>query len=186
MSGVLSDNLGRSSGLIKAVAAPASGFTQGTEVASTSGTTVAFSSIPAGIDMIVVGFNGVSTNGTSGFRLRIGDAGGIETSGYESGIGRIYIDGANTTNGGRHTAGFGILQTLTAAGDTVHGQIILTLEDSSNFTWVAQGQLWDSGALDYINNSCGSKTLSAELTQLDVTTVSGDTFDAGAINIMYQ
>jgi hypothetical protein len=37
------------------------------------------------------------------------------------------------------------------------------------------------------NTSSGGKTLSAELTQIRITTTNGtDTFDAGSINILYE
>ena len=55
---------------------------QGTKVASTSGTAINFTSVPAGVKRVTLSMQGVSTNGTSNHRILIGDSGGLETSGY--------------------------------------------------------------------------------------------------------
>ena len=53
-----------------------------TAVATTSGTAFNFTGIPATVKRINVLFNEVSTNGSSIVLIRLGDSGGIETSGY--------------------------------------------------------------------------------------------------------
>ena len=60
------------------------GYTLGTPVATTSGTSIDFTGIPAGVKQIIISFNEVSTSGTSTKMIQIGDAGGIETTGYLS------------------------------------------------------------------------------------------------------
>jgi len=58
-------------------------------------------------------------------------------------------------------------------GTTFVGNGILAYSDSTYGATVA--------------NSAGSKTLSAQLDRIRITTVNGtDTFDAGSINIMYE
>jgi len=52
----------------------------GTAVASTSGTSIDFTSIPSWVKRVTVMFAGVSTNGTGSYLIQIGDSGGIETS----------------------------------------------------------------------------------------------------------
>ncbi len=59
------------------------------------------------------------------------------------------------------------------------------LEDASDFTWVASGSVGQSDAAK-MHITGASKSLSAELTQVRITTVNGtDAFDAGVINISY-
>ena len=161
------------------------GWTLGTAQATTSGTAVPFGSIPAGVKHIVVNFVGVS-QGSANSRLivRIGDAGGIETSGYLSTGVPLHL--ATVSGHGRITDAFNVsaLSDFDAA-KTVDGAAEFFLEDSSAFTWVMQSYLGCSDQ-DQSYLSAGSKSLSAELTQLVVTTAGGSTFDAGAVNIMYM
>ena len=63
----------------------AAGLTLATEQATTSGTDVTFSSIPAGTKMIFIMWEALSYTANSiNTKVEIGDSGGIETSGYES------------------------------------------------------------------------------------------------------
>lgn len=155
---------------------PAGGFTLSTEQATTSGTSVTFGSIPAGTKMIVIMFEGVSFLGAGKLDITIGDAGGLETSGYDSTL--IFHTGTNAAVSGSTTAfEFG------DAGGTnaVVGTMTLTLKNAAAFTWMATGSSQpDSGNF---TTQAGVKSLSAELTQLSI---SGGTFDAGSINIQYQ
>jgi hypothetical protein len=60
----------------------------------------------------------------------------------------------------------------------------LSLMDSASFQWVqTHGMTRNSGA--GIAGG-GAKSLSEELTQIRVTTVGGNTFNAGTINISYR
>lgn len=156
------------------------GITLGTEIASTSGTTIDFTSIPAGTKRIAIMFVGVSTNGTTDLLIQLGDAGGFETSGY-LGVSGNGAGGTNTA----FTAGFGII-TLSTAATVLSGTVTLTLENSTAFTWTAFGALGHSNTNQFAVTN-GSKSLSAELTQVRITTVNGtDAFDLGAINIQYN
>ena len=60
----------------------ADNIVQGTPQASTSGTSIDVDSLPAGVKRITINFVGVSTSGTSNLMVQIGDAGGIESTGY--------------------------------------------------------------------------------------------------------
>lgn len=157
----------------------------GTQQASTSGTSITFSSIPAGVRKIQVHFSGVSTNasGSSNIIIQIGDSGGIETSSYLGSA--TTLTNAAAVGAARFTTGFGVIATA-IAGMTLHGTATLTLMNSSTFTWACTSILGHSNA-DTISMGAGVKSLSAELTQLAITTVNGtDAFDAGAINISYE
>ena len=152
-------------------------FTLASRQATTSGTSIDFTSIPAGTKVITINFSGVSTNGSSDAIIQIGDSGGVETSGYT---------GANvdsTQSGGVDmSAGF-ILDNLQAAGTALYGSVILTLLNSSTFTWSMTSTIAHGS---YLTFSAGGKALSAELDRVRLTTENGsDTFDAGSVNILY-
>ena len=157
------------------------GISRGTAVASTSGTSIDFTSIPSWVKRITVMFSGLSVNGTSVPIIQLGDAGGIEITGYLGGSSGISTNVA-TSN---FTTGFGITNANLAAS-VLHGSIVLTLIDASTNTWVAFGTNSKSDA-SYSSVTGGSKSLSATLDRVRMTTVNGtDTFDAGSINILYE
>lgn len=150
----------------------------GTAVASTSGTAINFSSIPSWVKRITVTFAGVSTNGTNNVIMTIGDSGGLEVAGYAGAAGRPAGATAFTT-------AFGLINAMSAVV-IVHGQAIITLLDAATNTWVYTSVLARSDSAD-IYTGGGSKSLSATLDRLSITTAGGtDTFDAGTINIIYE
>jgi hypothetical protein len=153
-----------------------------TEQASTSGTSIDFTSIPSWAKKITIQFVGVSTSGTDSLLVQLGDSGGVEDTGY---LGASFgVTNAGSASVANFTAGFGI--SSSDAGNVFHGTVVLTLEDSANFTWVASGHLAFSNAASVVFTA-GSKSLSAALDRVRVTTTSGtDTFDAGAINCLYE
>lgn len=150
-----------------------------TAIASTSGTSIDFTSIPAGVKRITVMFYGVSTNGSSNWLVRIGN-GSFTTTGY---LGSASYNGAS--NGGANsTAGF--IFVIGGSGQIMHGSMTLMLVDTSTNKWVEQGVLGDSSQA-YTFLSGGSTSLSGALDRVRITTVNGtDTFDAGSINILYE
>ena len=151
-------------------------FVAGTAVASTSGTSIDFTSIPSWVKRVTVMFNGVSTNGTSLFLIQLGDSGGIETTGYLSGVGARNLE---TTS----TAGFVLNQA--GSSTSVFTGVIPICTVSANL-WITSGVL-NRTTDGFANSFGGAKTLSDTLTQLRITTVNGtDTFDAGSINILYE
>lgn len=161
----------------------ASAITSGTAVASTSGTSIDFTSIPSWVKRITVMFNGVSTSGTSNLYLQIGTSSGVETSGYISGIGTS--SSAGSAGYSSATTAF-ILVGINTATDTQNGSVVLT--NVSGNIWTEMGALnRASGGTSAVATSAGSKTLAAVLDRVRITTASGtDTFDAGSINILYE
>lgn len=145
-----------------------SAITLTAEQATTSGSSINFPGIPAGVKRITVMFSGVSTTGTFSMLIRIGDAGGIETSGYNS----------SASNG------FEVAIPASAAS-TISGNVTLSLQNAATFTWVSSGAFWVSGGGSN-QASGGSKSLSAELTQVTVTISGADTFDLGALSLSYE
>ena len=164
-------------GSVPVFAAVSAGFTIGTEQATTSGTTVTFGSIPAGTKMIIMNLHGVSqTSGDNYWGVRLGDAGGIETSGYVSES--VGDSGSMATATNRLAFGDNVV----SSGDA-SGQMILTLQDASNYTWCETFTIRTTTSELY--NGAGVKSLSAELTQVQLY-LSAGTFDAGAVNILYM
>jgi hypothetical protein len=150
-----------------------------TAVASTSGTSIDFTSIPSWVKRITVMFSGVSTNGTSSTLVQLGDSGGIENTGYVCQANR---NGSGSTSGGTSTAGFIILQN--DAATNLSGP--LTIAKVNGNTWVVGYSLGSPATTNSFVGG-GTKTLSDTLTQVRITTVNGtDTFDAGTINILYE
>ena len=162
----------------------------GTAVASTSGTSIDFTGIPAGVKRVTINFVGVSTNGTSALLAQIGDSGGIEATGYLGSSALIAGAYAGAVGVLTFTAGLGVANRVSgaAAADLYHGSVVFELENSSAFTWVGRSMISDSNASSgqLFLASC-SKSLSAALDRVRITTVNGtDTFDAGEINISYS
>jgi hypothetical protein len=169
-----------SSGIITASAGNLM-LVSGTRVASTSGTSIDFTSLPSWVKRITVTLQGISGNNSSDPLIRLGTSGGFVTSGY-LGAATAMSSSLGTTN---YTNGFGIYQSGQAgAGVIIHGTMIISSVGSNG--WVASGTFARS---DGSNTSImgGSIALGAALTQVRVTFANGtDTFDAGAINILYE
>ena len=156
-------------------------FTNGTAVASTSGTAIDFTSIPSWVKRITVMFSGVSTSGISNPQIQLGDSGGIEASGYLCAAVNL-----STSNGPANSTTGLLLDGNHSAADIFHGNAVITLMDAST-------NLWSFSCIGGLSNSAaskvggGSKSLSATLDRVRITTVNGtDTFDAGTINISYE
>jgi hypothetical protein len=164
--------------------APAGGsiITSDTVKASTSGTSISFSSIPSWVKRVTIMLVGVSTNGTSNLAVQIGPVAGVETSGYSN-----YAWTGNTNNAG-YTTEWAITGTNTAVN--LHsGTVFLSLADSATNTWVMSAV----GAGVGVNTPSvagGSKAIAGVLSVLRVigsnTGAPVDTFDAGSINILYE
>lgn len=154
------------------------GISAGTAVASTSGTSIDFTSIPSWVKRITVMLNGVSTNGTSYLRLQLGDSGGVETTGYTGTANYI----GSSVGGADSSSGFDSYGDNSAAS-VRSGSVVFSLVGSN--TWVLTGSYRYTTGFAIL--FYGVKTLSDTLTQVRITTVNGtDTFDAGSINILYE
>lgn len=151
----------------------------GTAVASTSGTSIDFTGIPAGVKRITVMFSGVSTNGTSLPIMQIG-SGSVVTTGYLQSATYMINGGSNSANG--VTSGF-TLSVGTAASDTLYGTAIITLVSGSSY--VSNVNTIKNAGSSIVG--AGGITLSGAIDRVRITTVNGtDTFDAGSINILYE
>lgn len=163
----------------------ASVLTLGTAVASTSGTSIDFTSIPSWVKRIIVMFNAVSLSGNSTFRIQLGTGATptYTTSGYVT-FGVTFS--ASGLGAGTDTGGFPIGQNQTAAGVTTYGGNCMITNITGN-TWSYIAMCGGSSTTNGGLLGGGSVPLGAVLTAVRVTTINGtDTFDAGSINIQYE
>lgn len=153
----------------------------GTVQATTSGTSKSFT-IPAWAKRITLTLSGVSLNGATELAFQIGDAGGIENTGY---LGAALSVGNPNSVAGDNPGGS--WRTYSAnAGAGYNGIVTITLLDPATFTWGCSGTLFrsDSATTDYFG---GSKALSAALTTVQIGSNNGtSTFDAGSVNVLFE
>lgn len=148
-----------------------------TAKATTSGTAVDITGIPAWAKKVTVLFSGVSTSGTSPVLLRLGTSSGIDAtnSSYRG------CSSLNSTNVG-YSSGF-TMSVSQAAANIYSGSCVIT--NITGNIWCLSGVLSIEGTAAICQ--AGAKTLSDILTQLRLTTLGGtDTFDAGTINILIE
>jgi hypothetical protein len=153
-------------------------ITQGTAVASTSGTSIDFTGLPAWVKRITVMFSGVSTSGTSFPQIQIG-SGSVTTTGYlgSGGLGPTFGVATSTT-------GFSLTNSWSAAV-VIHGKAEICLLSGNVYVFSFVAGRSDSGSLLWGGGS--SPALGGALDRVRITTVNGtDTFDAGTINILYE
>lgn len=152
---------------------------RGTSVATTSGTSVTFSSIPSWVKRITVMLNGVSTNGTSQIQIQIG-SGSVTSTGYLS-----YATITSATNTAA-TSTTGFTTSGGAAANIFYATF--TIINTTGFTYLSSlsGGMFN-GSLNYSTSGGGNVTLSGALDRVVLTTVNGtDAFDAGSVNILYE
>jgi hypothetical protein len=155
-------------------------LTSGTAVASTSGTSIDFTSIPAWVKRITVMLNGVSVSGTGNLSILIGPVAGVESTGYVANSVSILT----STLANYNTTTSFLLSGNNAAAATYQGSVILT--NLSGNVWTAQGALSRLGDFGYSYLISGSKTLAGALSIVRITGNGTDTFDAGSVNILYE
>jgi hypothetical protein len=154
-------------------------LTLATAQATTSGTSIDFTGIPSWVKRITVMLNGVSGSGTSSPIIQLGDSGGFETSNYAGAIGYTGANSSATSFSSGFLCNTGVANVTITSG-------VATLLNMSENVWVyAIAAAYANGAFSLSGG--GTKTLSATLDRIRLTTVNGtDTFDAGSVNIMYE
>lgn len=155
----------------------------GTAVASTSGTSIDFTGLPAWVKRITLMFNEVSTSGSAYKYIRLGTSGGIVSSNYGSASSLIY--GAN--NCAIDGTGTAFLIRSDVATERISGHAVLTLVDASNYIWSFSSIVSNTTATNRVWHSGGSLSLGGVCTQIRLLTSNGsDTFDNGSVNILYE
>jgi hypothetical protein len=146
--------------------------------ASTSGTTIDFTSIPAGVKEIEIWFHGASLSGSSSILVQLGTGGSPTTSGYAASS--AFAGFSSVMNS---TAGFPIR--VDSAARAVSGKISFYLLDTND--WISSHSLGEVAATYGAPNGGGAVTLAGELDNIRITTVNGtDTFDAGQLRVRYR
>ena len=148
-----------------------------TATATTSGTTKDFTGIPAGVNKITVTYNGVSDNGTSVIIAQLGTS-GIVTSGYVATATHI----APSTAVLAVTAGFPMTRNGSAA--SLFSGILHLVRHTGN-EWVGTAMSNDETDTQ-VHFGAGKIALAGEVDALRLTTVGGQTFDAGSVNISWE
>jgi hypothetical protein len=156
-------------------------ITSMTAQASTSGTSIDFTSIPSWVKRITVMFNAVSLTGTEALLVQIGDSGGVETTGYASSV--AYT--GTSVGGNNRTDGY-VITVSGSATNTYSGAV--TIVNISGNNWIQTGSMiYESTTpISFVLLSTGIKTLSATLDRVRITNTGANTFDAGTINILYE
>lgn len=152
-------------------------ITQGTSVASTSGTSIDFTSLPAWVKRITVMLSGVSVSGSSIPQIQIG-SGSPLTSGY---LGFTWLGNTNNT---AHSTGF-LLSGQGGSTYVYYGHATLSNLTGNSWVFSIAGGATTAGTAMVGGGS--NTTLSGVLDRIRITTVNGtDTFDAGTVNIIYE
>jgi hypothetical protein len=158
------------------------GYTLGTAVAVSGSALIEFASLPAGIKNIIISFYRVSLgSGVADISLQLGKAAGYATSATQSQS--IRLRDPNIGAFSFETSTFEYVPVGSGTSTAFYnGSIILTLVDSTNNFWAAQGTLGSTDSTA-IFLSTASINLAGTLTKLKI--LSGGNFDSGTLNIAY-
>jgi hypothetical protein len=158
-------------------------ITLSTAVASTSGTSINFTSIPAWVKRVTCILSSVQVSGSSTILMQLGTSGGVVTSGYTNTAGSINTTN-NTTRGATSTSGILTYGGGSASAYVFSGSIVFVSLGSN--IWTASGTTNNS----YNNDStttAGQVSLGGTLDKVRFFTTNGtDTFTAGTVNILYE
>jgi len=139
-----------------------------------------FTNLPPGVRRITMTLWNVSMDNTSDFAVRIGDSGGIESSGYTT-WNKRFGGSAFTTAGGTSQTGF-LVGSNVAGTASYFGHVVLTNPQDND--WVCTS--WITDQSDNFRWQIGKKGLSGELDRIQIDVWSTDNFDAGNVNIFYE
>ena len=176
-----SGNVLTSNGTTWASTAPsAAGFTLGTPLATTSGTSKEYTALPAGVKMVVISYNQVRFSGTAYMSVQLGTSSAYETSAYIQGGFNIYNTAINS-----YTASTEFVTAYLPGGPYASGNVILSLLDATNNIWALSGNVYNSGST-YMTLSAGRVILSGALYKIKFFDgAGGNSFNGGSLNIMY-
>ena len=148
-----------------------------TPIATVSGTSADFTSIPSWVKRITLMFSNVTTNGSTvpTWFVKIGTGSTFDSTGYKA----FSLSGASIVTS---TSGFPFRGTGGFPSPT-NGVFTLSLQSASTNTWVGSG-IQDADTQNQYGG--GSKSLSGTLTRVQIVTNGTDTFSAGSFNILYE
>ena len=163
-----------------------SGFVFPTEQALNGQTSVDFTGIPSGTNIIKFSVYRSSGSTTGYFAIQIGDSGGIETSGYSSQDTFVGMSAGTNYGGSTNTASsWGSSSWNSASVILSYVGEIFRMHGNAWFLQAAFVQ--NDHSPNYLNNLRGMKELSAELTQIRFTRTAGTFDDSNSyVRIAYQ
>lgn len=150
------------------------GITLGTSVASTSGTAIDFTGIPATATRVTAIFRGVSLSGTDDILVQLGVSGGPVTTGYFS-IGERPGASPSSTSGA--------IVAIGAAAAGFSGKMVFQKITGNVWVWDYTGALSSTARPSY---GGGDVDLGGVLTQVRFTRTGTNTFDAGTVNVSWE
>jgi len=153
-----------------------------TAVATTSGTSVSFTSIPNWVKRITVLMDSISATGSDYILIQLGDSGGFETTGYVSNTGFTTFTPAVASGGFSSTSG--IVVTGGASANLSSGSLVLN--NISGNRWITTGHYNFSNLNTAMGWTVGEKTLTDTLDRVRIVLTGSDSFDSGSVNIMYE
>ena len=153
---------------------------RGTAVASTSGVSISFTSLPSWVRKLTIILSGVSTNGTANILLRLSTGGVFATTAYVSNM--QVVQGGSSTNAADSTAGFIISQGAASVVTTGTYEFI----NNDGNEWVGRSVVaYEHAVVGAFGG--GRLTLGGTLDGIRILTANGtDAFDAGSVNIIYE
>ena len=139
--------------------------------------------IPTGVKRVTLHLAGVSLNATDNMLVRLGDSGGISSTGYTGSITGLGASTLATVAQG--TTGISFANTSQGATTLYSGSIIFEKTLESTHSWSIKGHLSSGGSAQYLFH--GNKTLTNELSTIRLTSFSGtSTFDAGTLSHTFE
>jgi hypothetical protein len=153
---------------------------RGTSVASTSGVSISFTSLPNWVKKITMMINGVSTSGSADILIRLSTGGVFASSGYVSNM--QVVQGGVATAAVQNTVGFVIYASSASVVATGTYQFV----NNDGNGWIGTSVLAYEHAVSG-GYGGGRVTLGGVLDGILIVTANGsDTFDAGSVNIIYE
>ena len=158
-------------------------ITADTAKASTSGTTVEFTTIPSWAKRVTLMLDSVSLSGTDLLYLQLGNASSYATSGY-TGAATFVVNGNTTQSATFNSTAFYIGNCAASSAITLSG--LVTIVNINSNTWVMSSNIGFSSGTASIQLCGGSVAVGGVLTRLKLLTNGTNTFDAGTVNILYE
>jgi len=154
------------------------GFTLGTPVNTTSGTSVTFTGIPSTAKVVYLNFVNFSLATSDTVRVRLGTSSGVETTDYY-----LMRNAASGSGNSTTSTSAGISFPFNAGGLYIYnGTYTFVLENSTTNTWTTTFNI--GGDSNIMSTLSGSKSLTSQLSQIEISTGTA-TFAAGQVNIAY-
>lgn len=150
--------------------------------ASTSGTSITYTGLPAWVKRVNVMFAGTSLSGTSSPIVQLGFNSSYDATNYIGSASRLDTGVSTET-----TMSTGFLINGILAANTYHGKMVIEKMNGTTGLWVCTYTIIASNSLA-IHTGAGTHTMTtAGMNCIKLLAVNGtDTFDAGSVNISYE